>query len=68
MGDSPSVSLLLDDHEYHYTLVNAPQLNDDLTYAPQDNACQIRVYNAVDARFTLEDFYAKLALAYGQGK
>ncbi|APS30518.1 nucleoside hydrolase [Pectobacterium brasiliense] len=68
LGDNPAVSLLLDDHEYHYTLVNAPQLNDDLTYAPQDKARQIRVYNAVDARFTLEDFYAKLALAYGQGK
>lgn len=68
LGDNPSVSLLLDDHEYHYTLVNAPQLNDDLTYAPQENARQIRVYNAVDARFTLEDFYAKLALAYGQEK
>lgn len=65
LGDNPSVSLLLDDHEYNYTLRAAPLLNDDLTYAPQPNARQIRVYNAVDARFTLEDFYAKLALAYG---
>ncbi|MBJ7221053.1 MULTISPECIES: nucleoside hydrolase [unclassified Brenneria] len=65
LGDNPSVSLLLDDHEYNYTLRDAPQLNDDLTYAPQPNARQIRVYNAVDTRFTLEDFYAKLALAYG---
>ncbi|QTF10803.1 nucleoside hydrolase [Brenneria izadpanahii] len=64
LGDNPSVSLLLDDHEYNYALVDAPRLNDDLTYAPQPNARQIRVYNAVDTRFTLEDFYAKLALAY----
>ncbi|WP_407654845.1 nucleoside hydrolase [Brenneria populi] len=65
LGDNPSVSLLLDDHEYHYTLRDAPQLNGDLTYAPQPGARQIRVYNQVDVRFTLEDFYAKLALAYG---
>ncbi|MFE8118771.1 nucleoside hydrolase [Brenneria goodwinii] len=65
LGDNPSISLLLDDHEYNYTLVDAPQLNDDLTYASQPNARQIRVYNAVDARFTLEDFYAKLTLTYG---
>lgn len=64
LGDNPSVALLLDDHEYHYTLVNAPQLNEDLTYIPQDNTRQIRVYNAIDSRFTLEDFYAKLALAH----
>ncbi|PWC14132.1 nucleoside hydrolase [Brenneria roseae subsp. americana] len=68
LGDNPSVSLLLDDHEYNYTLRDAPLLNDDLTYAPQPGARQIRVYHAVDSRFTLEDFYAKLALAYGDNK
>lgn len=66
LGDNPSVALLLDDHEYHYTLRDAPLLNDDLTYAVQPNARQIRVYHAIDARFTLEDFYAKLALNYGR--
>lgn len=65
LGDNPSVSLLLDEHEYHYTLRAAPLLNDDLTYAENPGARQIRVYNQVDVRFTLEDFYAKLALAYG---
>ncbi|MCG8710066.1 nucleoside hydrolase [Brenneria sp. 4F2] len=65
LGDNPSVSLLLDDHEYHYTLSDAPRLNDDLSYALQPGARQIRVYNQVDVRFTLEDLYAKLALAYG---
>ncbi|EHD21099.1 MULTISPECIES: nucleoside hydrolase [Brenneria] len=68
LGDNPSVSLLLDEHEYNYTLRDAPLLNDDLTYAPQPGARQIRVYNAVDARFTLEDFYAKLALTCGDKK
>ncbi|KAA9001256.1 nucleoside hydrolase [Affinibrenneria salicis] len=65
LGDNPSISLLLDDHEYHYTLRAAPYLNDDLTYGELPAARQIRVYNAVDTRFTLEDFYAKLALTYG---
>nr|WP_240634974.1 nucleoside hydrolase [Brenneria salicis]NMN91917.1 inosine-uridine nucleoside N-ribohydrolase [Brenneria salicis ATCC 15712 = DSM 30166]RBP62862.1 inosine-uridine nucleoside N-ribohydrolase [Brenneria salicis ATCC 15712 = DSM 30166] len=68
LGDNPSVALLLDDHEYHYTLRDAPLLNEDLTYAPQPGARQIRVYHAVDARFTLEDFYAKLMLSYGGKK
>ncbi|MCL2898498.1 nucleoside hydrolase [Brenneria sp. WC1b.1] len=68
LGDNPAVSLLLDEHEYNYSLRDAPRLNDDLTYAPQPGARQIRVYNAVDARFTLEDFYAKLALTYGDKK
>ena len=65
LGDNPAVALLLDDHEYHYTLHDAPHVNDDLSYAPQSGARQIRVYNAIDTRFTLEDFYAKLALSYG---
>ncbi|WP_304169478.1 nucleoside hydrolase [Lonsdalea britannica] len=66
LGDNPSVALLLDDHEYQYTLHDAPRINDDLSYGAQENARQIRVYHAVDSRFTLEDFYAKLALLYGQ--
>ncbi|NDL61762.1 nucleoside hydrolase [Acerihabitans arboris] len=66
LGDNPAISLLLDDEEYHYQMVNAPHINDDLTYGPQAHARQIRVYNAIDARFTLEDFYAKLALAFGK--
>ena len=65
LGDNPSVALLLDDHEYNYTMRDAPHVNDDLSYAPQPGTRQIRVYNAIDARFTLEDFYAKLALSYG---
>ncbi|MCD7091550.1 nucleoside hydrolase [Klebsiella quasipneumoniae] len=65
LGDNPSVALLLDDQEYNYTLREAPRINDDLTYAPRPGARQIRVYDAIDVRFTLEDFYAKLALVYG---
>ncbi|MFP1960299.1 nucleoside hydrolase [Lonsdalea quercina] len=66
LGDNPSVALLLDDHEYQYTLRDAPQINDDLSYGQQKSPRQIRVYHAVDTRFTLEDFYAKLALLYGE--
>jgi len=66
LGDNPAIALLLDDHEYHYTMVKAPKLNDDLTYSIDESHREIRVYNAIDARFVLEDFYAKLQLAYGQ--
>jgi hypothetical protein len=37
----------------------------DGRYAVREGARLIRVYDTVDARLTLEDFYAKLALNYG---
>ncbi|MGG1553483.1 nucleoside hydrolase [Paenibacillus ferrarius] len=62
LGDSPAVSLLLDDHMFEYDLLEAPLIGQDQRYVPQPGARKIRVYRYVDSRFTLEDFYAKLAL------
>ena len=44
----------------------APRLRDDMTYAEDPDGKPIRVYDAVDPRMILEDFYAKLALCYGE--
>lgn len=66
LGDNPAVSLLLDDHEYNYTMIDAPSINEDLSYGKQSNPQQIRVYHHVDSHFTLQDFYSKLQLVYGQ--
>jgi purine nucleosidase len=66
LGDSPAISLLLDDHEYGYELKPAPRIKKDLRYEHNQNERMIRVYHYVDARFTLEDMFAKLALNYGQ--
>lgn len=63
LGDSPAVSLLLDDHEFDYDLIDPPHITDDMMYETQPGAGrQIRVYRYVDSRFTLEDMYAKLEL------
>lgn len=67
LGDSPTISLLLDDHQYGYEMKPAPHINPDMTYFHQEgNDRMIRVYHFVDPRFTLEDMFAKLALNYGK--
>jgi purine nucleosidase len=62
LGDSPAVSLLIDDHTFEYDIRPAPFIREDLTYGPLEGARDIRVYRYVDSRFTLEDMYAKLEL------
>jgi purine nucleosidase len=65
LGDSPIVSLLLDDHEYHYEMKPAPRVTEDMRYVHYQDKRLVRWYNYVDPRFTLEDMYAKLKLHYG---
>lgn len=65
LGDSPAISVLLDDHEYHYTYRPAPRVTPDMLYVHPQTERLIRVYDYIDPRFTLEDLYAKLQLYYG---
>jgi len=62
LGDSPAVSLLLDDQAFDYDWVEAPEIAPDMSYLPKPGNRKIRVYRSVDSRFILEDFYAKLTL------
>lgn len=62
LGDSPAVSLLLDSHEYAYEMKPAPRITQDMRYVHNQKERFIRWYNEVDARFTLEDMFAKIAL------
>jgi len=62
MGDSPAVSLLIDDQNFDYDLWNAPEIREDMGYVHSGTARPIRVYKSVDSRFILEDLYAKLQL------
>lgn len=64
LGDSPAVSLLLDEHEYGYEMKPAPRITKDMLYIHHQQQRLIRVYHYVDPRFTLEDMYAKLELHY----
>lgn len=64
LGDNPSISLLLATEVYDYSMQPAPLLETD-TMNYLDNPKkprEVRVYHSADARFTLEDFFSKLAL------
>jgi purine nucleosidase len=65
LGDSPTVSVLLEDHEHQYDWIPAPIFSKEMYYIHGQNNRAIKVYRSVDARFTLEDFYCKLYLNYG---
>lgn len=64
LGDSPVVSLLIDPHMFHYDMIPAPFITEDMYYVQQDKNRPIRVYNYVDSRYTLEDMFAKLAIHF----
>jgi len=67
IGDQPTVSVLLENASgQDYRLLPAPIINDDMTYTLNSEGKTIRVYNSFDRRLTMDDFFAKLRLCYGQ--
>ena len=65
IGDQPTVGVLLEDKErQNYTMWKAPRVREDCTYETREDGREIRVYDTIDARLILEDFYAKLALFF----
>ena len=67
LGDSPTIAALLQclwRGNFHQE--RAPYIQDDMTYRPDPNGKLIRVYDCVDVRMLLEDFFAKLALCYNK--
>lgn len=68
LGDSPAVGLLLDPHEFSYSLREAPDINEDMTYSFSGTGRKIRVYENIDSRFILEDFFSKLRICFGENK
>ena len=48
----------------NWHMEHAPIIKEDLTYQANPDGKLIRVYDSIDVRMTLEDLYAKLALAY----
>lgn len=68
LGDSPTVGLLLMEEERTdaYEEIKAPTISyEDMTYSFDNDNRKIRVYHDVDERLTLEDFFAKLQINYG---
>lgn len=47
-----------------YDMVKAPTVLADMTYSFENDNREIRVYHSVNARLTLEDFFAKLAINF----
>lgn len=67
LGDSPTVSVLLEESEKDdiYDLIPAPNINyEDMKYQHTGKNREIRVYKAINTRLTMEDFYAKLMINY----
>lgn len=61
LGDSPAIGLMLFDDCGRYSMKSAPEIDGDMNYVHTGKNRPIRVYKNIDARFILEDLYAKLA-------
>lgn len=68
LGDSPAVGLLLYGHEFDYDWVPAPEFGSCMEYVHTGLNRPIRVYNDINERFVLEDFFAKLKLFAQRGE
>ena len=67
IGDQPTVSVLLENAAgRNYHIEKAPHINDDMSYAPNPEGKEIFVFDSIDRRLTMEDFFAKLQLCYGR--
>ncbi|MDR2514754.1 MAG: nucleoside hydrolase [Christensenellaceae bacterium] len=62
VGDQPTVSVLLQGSGvWHNEYVT---VTDDMIYSKSSSGREIRVYDEIDRRMTMEDFFAKLELCY----
>lgn len=66
LGDQGTVTVLLEENNRgNYDWIPAPMFSKEMYYIHGQNNRPIRVYHTLDSRFTLEDFYAKLAINFG---
>lgn len=61
LGDSPAVGVLMFKDCGKWSWKPAPEFDQNMNYIHTGKNRPIRVYETMDARFILEDFYAKLA-------
>lgn len=64
LGDSAVIGVLLDQHEYCFSVYDAPIIDKNMNYMHDPNSRKIRCYNSIDVRFILEDFYSKLQICF----
>ena len=68
LGDQGVIAVLMQETEKtdNFHMVKAPYINEDMTYNLNTNNREIRVYDSIDHRLTLEDFFCKLKINYGE--
>lgn len=64
LGDSPAVALALNEGCGRYIVRKAPVFDSEGCYHDCEENREIRVYQTVDSRYVLEDFFSKLSLNY----
>lgn len=62
LGDSPAIGIILFNDCGEWEWNAAPEFDADMNYIHSGKNRQIKVYKNIDARFILEDLYAKLEL------
>lgn len=69
LGDQGTIAALMEDAgKMNYEMIPAPRVMEDMTYEHGQDNREIRVYKTMEARLTLEDFFAKLAINFGEGQ
>ena len=68
LGDNPAVGLILFESRFHFDWVPAPEITSDMRYVHTGRNRSIRVYRDADARFILEDLFAKLEIFEQENK
>ena len=64
LGDSPAVAAVLNPACGHAKRMPVCRVEKDTSYTPLSNSREILVYQDMDSRYLLGDFYAKLHLLY----
>lgn len=61
LGDTPALSVILNPNGGTHEWRPAPEFNSHMNYVHTGKNRPIKVYDTIDVRYILEDFYAKLA-------
>lgn len=64
LGDQGTVTVLLEENRRNWDWMPAPCFSKEMYYIHEQSNRPIRVYHTLDARLTMEDFYAKLAIHF----
>lgn len=65
IGDNPTLSVLMQNAKLKaWHVEKAPMIKDDLTYEANPQGKEIRVYDWIDTRLSIQDLFAKLSLCY----